>query len=102
MAAISDASCRQARRPSTRRSISWGLRKRRVQIMRRSKTYQFVSLAMVLLLSLATLTAARDDKKKQKVRPEGKAVLWTEPVDISSRDLYLGPGGEEMKPDLSR
>ena len=28
-------------------------------------------------------------------------MLW-EPVNIAERDLYLGPGGEEMKPDLSK
>jgi len=31
----------------------------------------------------------------------GNAVMW-EPVDISKRDLYLGPGGREFLPDLSR
>jgi hypothetical protein len=31
----------------------------------------------------------------------GKNVMW-EPVDIPSRDLFAGPGGESMKPDLSR
>jgi hypothetical protein len=31
----------------------------------------------------------------------GDAVLWHEPTDIASRDLFLGPGGEEMKPDLT-
>ncbi|HMF57671.1 MAG TPA: hypothetical protein VK619_15115 [Pyrinomonadaceae bacterium] len=29
------------------------------------------------------------------------SALWHEPGDISSLDLYLGPGGEAMKPDLS-
>ncbi len=32
----------------------------------------------------------------------GTPVLWREPVDIESRDLFLGAGGEAMKPDLSR
>src|ERR1051325_3207986 len=31
----------------------------------------------------------------------GEAVLWREPADITSRDLILGPGGEDKKPDLS-
>ncbi|OLE52176.1 MAG: hypothetical protein AUG51_19680 [Acidobacteria bacterium 13_1_20CM_3_53_8] len=29
-------------------------------------------------------------------------VLWREPSDIASRNLYLGPGGEDMKPDLTK
>jgi hypothetical protein len=28
--------------------------------------------------------------------------LWREPVDAQSRNLYWGPGGEAMKPDLRR
>jgi ribosomal protein L12E/L44/L45/RPP1/RPP2 len=42
----------------------------------------------------------KDDKKGPL--PEGKPVLWQEPADLSSRNLLLGPGGEEMKPDLKQ
>jgi hypothetical protein len=38
---------------------------------------------------------------KKEVMPTGTPVLWKDPGDISSRDLYLGPGGEAMKPDLT-
>ena len=38
--------------------------------------------------------------KKNKPIPAGHPVLWRQPQDISSRDLFLGPGGEQMKPDL--
>src|SRR4051812_14232628 len=31
----------------------------------------------------------------------GEAVLWREPTDIASRDLFLGPGGDDKKPNLS-
>lgn len=57
-----------------------------------------IILSLMLLLSLST--AALPIQKKQK--PEGTPVLWREPTDIESRDLYLGPGGAEMQPDLSR
>jgi hypothetical protein len=67
------------------------------------KFRQFGALALLLILASSTFTSARQDKdKKVKTVPSGKAVLWREPVDIASRDLYLGPGGETMKPDLSR
>jgi len=52
-----------------------------------------------IVLLAAGFTAAQD-----KPRPDStlsNAVLW-EPVNIAERDLYLGPGGEEMKPDLSK
>ncbi|HEX8651086.1 MAG TPA: hypothetical protein VF708_09595 [Pyrinomonadaceae bacterium] len=38
---------------------------------------------------------------KKDVMPTGTPVLWKDPGDISARDLYLGPGGEAMKPDLT-
>lgn len=53
---------------------------------------------LVALLLLAVAVPAQKDK--EKVERSGKAVLW-EPVDIKSRDLYYGPGGKEMLPDLS-
>jgi hypothetical protein len=39
-------------------------------------------------------------KTKKKEIPQGTPVLWRAPVDISSRNLFLGPGGTRMKPDL--
>lgn len=32
---------------------------------------------------------------------EGRAVLWREPADIESRDLFNGPGGAQAAPDPS-
>jgi hypothetical protein len=50
----------------------------------------------------ATSFAQKDkDKKDTKEILTGEAALWREPTDITSRDLFLGSGGEEMKPDLS-
>ncbi len=31
----------------------------------------------------------------------GEAVLWREPTDITSRNLFVGPGGDDKKPNLS-
>src|SRR5215204_1517059 len=44
---------------------------------------------------------AKKDEKKE-APPQGTPVFWQEPTDISSRNLLLGPGGEEMKPDLKQ
>src|SRR5215216_863138 len=54
---------------------------------------------VVLILSCSTVTQSQDKKKQL---PQGTPILWREPADIGSRDLFLGPGGEKMKPDLSR
>lgn len=64
---------------------------------RESKLVVFIS---ILVLSLTFSAFAVQDKSKKKM-PEGTPVLWREPTNIASRDLFLGPGGEEMKPDLS-
>jgi hypothetical protein len=56
------------------------------------------SLVIVLLsvvLGLVIETHAKSD-------PADRVVLWREPDDIQRRNLLLGPGGEEMKPDLRR
>lgn len=63
-----------------------------------------VIFAISLLISCASFTYAqeKDKDKEKKTLPKGTHILWREPADIARRDLLLGPGGEQMKPDLSR
>lgn len=59
---------------------------------------------MVLMLALPIAANAQDkDKKDKKEKKEltGKPVMWKDPTDLESRNLILGAGGEEMKPDIS-
>lgn len=62
-------------------------------------TKRFRAIQLFLILSaLAVATAAQ----KQTASAEGfRPVMW-ERVQISKRDLFAGPGGTAMKPDLSR
>ncbi len=73
--------------------------------MARSKSAYWV-LSLVLLLIFPVLLAAQDENKnkdkKEKKQPTGTPVFWRAPEDIESRNLLLGAGGEEMKPDISR
>jgi len=55
-----------------------------------------------LLILLTASTAGFAQQKAKKPAPQGTPVLWREPTDIESRDLFNGPGGESMKPNLSR
>lgn len=55
--------------------------------------------AAITILSCTPVTHAQD---KKKVLPEGTPILWREPSNIANRNLLLGPGGESMKPDISR
>jgi hypothetical protein len=56
--------------------------------------------ALVLSLPLAggpkASTTAR--KGKEEIAASGPAVLWRYPTDISSRNLFWGPGGEKDQP----
>ena len=44
---------------------------------------------------------AKDKKEKQEV-PDGIPTLWRRPTDIAVRDLYWGPGGQSLQPDLTK
>lgn len=64
-------------------------------------------IAFIITFGLSAAAIAAVEKKSQKMKkakatPTGVAVLWREPSDIASRDLLAGPGGEAMKPELSR
>jgi hypothetical protein len=84
--------------------------------MFRSKTLKrlFPFAAWLSLLSLVPFVFAQDQRSRRAEGDRvglndnragsgiiGEAVLWREPGDIASRDLLLGPGGEEKKPNLS-
>ncbi|HYJ92345.1 MAG TPA: hypothetical protein VEV84_13625 [Pyrinomonadaceae bacterium] len=61
----------------------------------------------VLILSAVLILAASDAAQKQNKGKHkadqaeiGAAIMWQR-VNIASRDLFTGPGGDSMKPDLS-
>jgi len=62
-----------------------------------------LSALVVLLLGLVSpATAQSQGKGKKKETPRGAPVMWREPTDIESRDLFDGPGGEALRPDTRR
>ncbi|HEX8089419.1 MAG TPA: hypothetical protein VF762_11230 [Blastocatellia bacterium] len=67
----------------------------------RRKLSRFINLSIIFVLSLSSY-GFHDDSKKKKAVSNATPILWQEPSDIASRDLYLGSGGETMKPDLSK
>src|SRR6266550_882540 len=56
------------------------------------------------LLIPATIHPGQKHKKKKgnQSLPDGIPVLWRAPSDIARRDLYWGPGGKALQPDLSK
>ncbi|MFL6256083.1 MAG: hypothetical protein ACJ74T_13825 [Pyrinomonadaceae bacterium] len=67
----------------------------------RTKTLKLAA-ATLILFSLSTAASAIEEKQEKKPNPAGTPVLWRAPDDIITRDLYQGPGGKAMRPDLSR
>jgi hypothetical protein len=61
---------------------------------------QFLARLIIAILLLPSVSAIEAKSKKTKEVPKGTPVLWRAPQDISSRNLFLGPGGNRMKPDL--
>jgi len=63
------------------------------------------SVLTVTILSLAAFSAVAQDKGKDKGKkdsgPLTNPVLWQD-VNQASLDLFNGPGGTEMQPDISR
>ena len=54
-----------------------------------------------IFLLFAILNCSQVFATKQKRIRTGTPLLWEEPTDITTRDLFLGAGGDAMKPDLS-
>src|ERR1700752_401092 len=59
-------------------------------------------IVFALLVSITSLDTGLAKPKKKKEALPGTPILGQRPDDISSRDLFLGPGGAAMRPDLRR
>ena len=67
------------------------------------KPMKRVRIAILVLIALLIPSVEIGlAKSKKKPIPTGTPVLWQKPNDIGSRDLFLGPGGTSMRPDLRR
>src|SRR6266496_192039 len=66
-----------------------------------------LAIGLALLLPSPILLGQKQkdkhkDKKGQQALPEGIPVLWREPSDIATRNLYWGEGGKALQPDLRK
>src|SRR5207245_10178132 len=66
----------------------------------RRKTTPFLVIFAVLAVSLPVL-ARKQDKTSKHADDQGIAILWSEPVDIASSNLFYGYGGEEDRPRVT-
>ncbi len=56
---------------------------------------------VIIAILLSFVSAIEAQKKKTRSISQAKPVMW-ERVDINRRDLFFGPGGSAMQPDISR
>jgi len=71
-------------------------------MVRSKSAYWLAFLLIVLALPLSAAAQDKDKKDKEKKVYTGTPVMWRAPENIEQRNLLLGAGGEEMKPDVSR
>jgi len=57
-----------------------------------------VTVLFAAALSFGAATCAAQHKNQEETTVSGPGTLWREPLDIASRDLYYGPGGEAHRP----
>jgi hypothetical protein len=69
-----------------------------------AKVFRSMVLFVAVTMSLAGVAQAQKSKQShpKPIPTDGTPVLWHKPADVASQDLYLGEGGEAMKPDLSK
>src|SRR5690349_18806070 len=71
-------------------------------MFRLKSTHWFTLILLLLALPLSATAQDKNKDKKDKKELTGTPVMWRAPEDIEQRNLILGAGGEEMKPDISR
>src|SRR5690242_13834177 len=83
---------------------SWVVRRRKMFGMKNPRMLAIVIIGAIVLLANSVVPGQKKKKDKDETQslPNAPAVLWRAPTDITSRDLYLGPGGEAMKPKLGK
>jgi hypothetical protein len=59
-----------------------------------------IAILVLIVLLIPSIEIGLAKSKKKKATPTGTPVLWRKPNDIASRDLFLGPGGAGMRPNL--
>src|SRR5690349_20221461 len=69
---------------------------------RLKSTHWFTLILLLLALPLSAAAQEKNKDKKEKKALTGTPVMWRAPEDIAQRNLILGAGGEEMKPDISQ
>src|SRR5689334_12824532 len=57
-----------------------------------------LTFASILILAILFPITRIPAKTAKPTQPQGAAVLWREPTNIRTRNLFYGPGGKEHEP----
>jgi hypothetical protein len=60
-----------------------------------------INKSLINFVVILTIVLSAFSASAQNAAPDAKRVMW-EQVNINERNLYLGPGGTEMQPDLKK
>src|SRR5712664_815941 len=66
-----------------------------------ARDLRLVAFAAILFLIVAIPSVAQDgnkDRHAKEPKEKARSVLWSNPTDITSRDLFYGPGGKSHEP----
>src|ERR1700722_12482844 len=56
-------------------------------------------ITFALVVAATGLTVSYAEKSAREVSATGQVLFWREPVDLASRDLFYGPGGQQHQPN---
>src|SRR5215212_4965370 len=64
----------------------------------RTKMIAFLVITLLLTVSASSAKTRKAQKENAARTVKTRAVLWRQPHDIASRDLFHGPGGKSGQP----
>jgi hypothetical protein len=73
-------------------------RKRKSTGTPRRAVYFLVFGFLVMAAATPSAAAKRDKNRSKNVALNAPAILWVQPANIATRDLFYGPGGEDHAP----
>jgi hypothetical protein len=69
-----------------------------MESLRRTRVLAVIVSVLIVTASLEVFSTVNAQKKKKDKDEKGTPVLWRDPGDMHKRNLYYGPGSEELAP----
>jgi hypothetical protein len=69
-----------------------------MQSLRKNRVLAIIASLLIVTASIEVFSFVKTDKENKKKEEKGTPVLWRNPGDMRKRDLYYGPGSEDLAP----